>query len=197
MMLRDLESMPEKENWAMLVKRLLCTLGFNNVWLAQGVGNVNSFLNLVKQRLHDNFIQNWNSRLIDSSKAIFYTSISSFHFQNYLNVVKVKKYRNAFSRLRCSSHRLEIESGRWHRPMRKPIEDRKCRNCNVIENEFHFLFECSLYNDLRIQYIDSYFYQNPYHFKLKKLLQSTQEKQIIDLSIFIYKAFDLRNSILY
>ena len=58
MMLRDLESMPEKENWAMLVKRLLCTLGFNNVWLAQGVGNVNIFLNLVKQRLQDNFIQN-------------------------------------------------------------------------------------------------------------------------------------------
>ena len=112
MMLRDLESMPEKENWAMLVKRLLCTLGFNNVWLAQGVGNVNSFLNLVKQRLQDNFIQNWNSRLTDSSRAILYTSISSFHFQNYLNVVKVKKYRNAFSRLRCSSHRLEIESGR-------------------------------------------------------------------------------------
>ena len=45
----------------MLVKRLLCTLGFNNVWLAQGVGNVNSFLNLVKQRLQNNFTQNWNS----------------------------------------------------------------------------------------------------------------------------------------
>ena len=89
------------------------------------------------------------------------------------------------------------QSGRWQRPMRKPIEDRKCRNCNVIENEFRFLFECSLYNDLRIQYIDSYFYVNSNHFKLKKLLQSIQEKQIIDLSIFIYKAFDLRNSILY
>ena len=72
MMLRDLESMPEKENWAMLVKRLLCTVGFNNVWLAQGVGNVKSFLNLVKQRLQDNFIQNWNSRLTDSNRAIFF-----------------------------------------------------------------------------------------------------------------------------
>ena len=68
MMLRDLESMPEKENWAMLVKRLLGTVGFNNVRLAQGVGNVNSFFSLVKQRLHDNFIQNWNSFKIDRFK---------------------------------------------------------------------------------------------------------------------------------
>ena len=39
-------------------------------WLALGVGNVNRFLNLVKQRLDDNFIQNWNLRLTDSSRAI-------------------------------------------------------------------------------------------------------------------------------
>ena len=50
MMLSDIESMPESENWAMLVKRLLSSLGFHNVWLAQGVSNVNIFLDLVKQR---------------------------------------------------------------------------------------------------------------------------------------------------
>ena len=35
-MLREMDAMPEKENWAMLVKRLLGSLVFNNVWLAQG-----------------------------------------------------------------------------------------------------------------------------------------------------------------
>ena len=115
------------------------------------------FQNLVKQSLQDHFIQAWNSRLEDSGRANFYTCINSFQFQHYLNFVKVKKYRNASSRLRCSSQRLEIESGRWHRPVRKPVDERKCKNCNVVENEFHFLFECSLYNDLRIQYLDSIF----------------------------------------
>ena len=81
--------------------------------------------------------------------------------------------------------------------MRKHVDERKCKNCNVVEHELHFLLECSLYNDIRIQYLDSYFYENPNQFKLKKLFQSTQEKQIIDLSIFIYKAFTLRNSVLY
>ena len=56
---------------------------------------------------------------------------------------------------------------------------------------------CLLYNELRIQYLDSYFYENPNQFKLKQLFQSTQENQMIDWIIFIYQAFTLRNSVLY
>ena len=33
--------MPGKENWAALVKRLIGSLGFNEIWLVQGVGIVN------------------------------------------------------------------------------------------------------------------------------------------------------------
>ena len=93
------------------------------------------------------------------------------------------------SRLRCSSHRLEIESRRWHRPIRKPVDEGKCKSCNVVEDEFHFLFGCPLNNELRIQYLDSYFNENPNQFKLKQLFQNTYEKQIIDLSVFIYIIF--------
>ena len=59
MMLQDIDMMPEKEKWAVLVKRLLGSLGLNEVWLAQGVGNANIFQNLVNQRLQDHFIQSW------------------------------------------------------------------------------------------------------------------------------------------
>ena len=31
----------------------------------QGVGNVNLFIRIIKERLNDNFIQNWNSELKD------------------------------------------------------------------------------------------------------------------------------------
>ena len=109
----------------------------------------------------------------------------------------MKKYRNAYARLRCSSHRLEIEAGRFHKPVKTPIDESLCRICNVVENEFHFLFECPLHLELRTQYIDKYFYENPNHFKLKTLFQSMRENQIKKLSIYICKAFDLRNSILY
>ena len=39
LMLRNLERLPNKVNWASLVKHLLMTLGFYNVWLGQGLGN--------------------------------------------------------------------------------------------------------------------------------------------------------------
>ena len=97
MMLNDMESMQHKENWAKLVKQLLGCLGFNEVWVAQTVADVNIFLSIVKQKLHDNFIQNWNSRLRESSRASFYSGISSFHFQHYLNFVRTKKVKTGNS----------------------------------------------------------------------------------------------------
>ena len=160
MILNDMESIPHKENWAKLVKQSLRCLGFNEVWVAQTVRDVNIFLSLVKQRLHDNFIQNWNSWLRESSRASFYSDIFSFHYQYYLNYVSVRKYRQAIPRLQCSSHRLEIEAGRRYKLIRTPVENRKCKRCDVVENEFHFLFECPLYSELQRQYFDCFFFIN-------------------------------------
>ncbi len=39
MMLNDIIERPNKPNWASHVKHLLSELGFQEVWLAQGVGN--------------------------------------------------------------------------------------------------------------------------------------------------------------
>ena len=68
-MLQDMTIMPGNKNSAALVKQLLGYLGFNNFWLVQGVGNINIFLYLVRQRLQDRFIQNLGSRLEGSSRA--------------------------------------------------------------------------------------------------------------------------------
>ena len=101
------------------------------------------------------------------------------------------------ARLQSSSHRLETKAGRWHKPIRTHVGNRKYKRCDVVENEFHFLFDCPLYSELQIRYLDCYFYEHPNNFKLRQLLNSTRERQATDLSIFIYKAFDLRNVTLY
>ena len=41
----------------------LSQLGFNHVWLEQGVANPKVFLSILKARLRDIFIQDWKSRL--------------------------------------------------------------------------------------------------------------------------------------
>ena len=58
MMLNNLEELPHKTNWESLVRILLMSLGFYQVWLSQGVGDINNFLTQMKQQLNDIFIQN-------------------------------------------------------------------------------------------------------------------------------------------
>ena len=76
------------------------TLGFYDVWSCQGVGNYDGFMSALKQRLTDNFVQNWHSRLEDSSRAVVYRSIASFYFQPYLEHINVYKFSQALSKLR-------------------------------------------------------------------------------------------------
>ena len=80
--------------------------------------------------------------------AIKINGMSAYTIQKYLDILSIVKYRKSLSRLRLSSHRLEVEVGRWTKPNKTPYERRKCKDCNVLEDEFHFLFECPLYTDL-------------------------------------------------
>ena len=145
----------------------------------------------VKLRLRDNFVQNWNSRLSESRRARFYSLFSNFEYQINLDFVKNDKFRLELSKLRVSSHRLEVEVGRWTRP-KTPLVARKCRVCNVVEDEFHFLFECQLFTDLKIKYLKKYFWNRPNMIKLKELMTSTNIKVIKNLSTYVEKAFNVR-----
>ena len=48
MMLADFEEYPNKINWAFLVRDLLSRMGFYDVWLNQGFGNLKLFLSVFK-----------------------------------------------------------------------------------------------------------------------------------------------------
>ena len=196
-MLRDINQLLNKVNWASLLRDLLMSLGFYNVWLNQGVGNYNEFMSVLKQRLTDNFVQNWSSRLDNSSRALFYRSIASFKFQPYLEYINICKFSQSFSKLRMSSHRLQIEAGRWARPSSIPLNERKCSFCQVIEDEFHFVLKCQLYSDLRKKYISNYYWRRPSIVKLLELLNSDNQTRIRRLGAFIHQAFKLRTDLLY
>ena len=70
-MLSELERKPNTVNWASKVKDLLSSMGFYEVWIAQGVGN-KMHLSDMKTTLKDNFVKNWRSRKDDSDRARFY-----------------------------------------------------------------------------------------------------------------------------
>ena len=53
------------------------------------------------------------------------------------------------ARFRTSSHRLRVETGRWSH---LAWSDRKCEDCEVVQDERHVLLECPAFADLRNKY---------------------------------------------
>ena len=59
------------------------------------------------------------------------------YFEPYLDSISDNLYRTAITRLRTSSHVLEIERGRYTVPI-TAVRDRLCKICHQIEDEAHF-----------------------------------------------------------
>ena len=83
---------------------------------------------------------------------------------------------------------IHIKTGSWTRP-KIPFEERKCNECNLLENEYHLVLECKKYDNLRKQYISKYFYQQPSMYKFIKLMNCTKKKVLNNLAKFVFKAF--------
>ena len=77
----------------------------------------------------------------------------SLHMEYYVSdsVSLNRSHLSTFSKLRCGSLPLEVEHGRFSRP-KVPLEQRMCKfcNCNLVEDEIHFLTVCNFLLRLKI-----------------------------------------------
>ena len=71
------------------------------------------------------------------------------------------------------------------------MENRKCQNCNTLEDELHFISE------LRAEYIKRYYWVRPNMPKFIELLKSENKTTINKLSVYIFKSFQKRKRIFY
>jgi hypothetical protein len=186
-------------NWAYQIKSILEQLGLTYVWNEQETLTEKSeqtyTYNLIKQRLFDHYKQHWYSEIINSSRLNTYCRTkNTFNTEPYLDIITTKKFKIALTQFRLSSHRLEIERGRYHNIAR---DNRKCKFCNlnVVESEYHFLLICPLYKDIRKTYLKSYYQAWPTLNKFDMLMGTQNKKEIINLSKYIYNANCLRNNL--
>lgn len=177
--------------WLIKVNTLLQTLGF-----ADAINSPERItLNVIIQRIHDQYFQQWLSEISNSTKLETYCVIKDkFEAEKYLTFVQNSNYRKALSRFRCSAHRLMVEEGRFRNINR---EDRICLKCNmnVVESEYHFLLVCPYYRNLRLQYLPKFYRSWPNLQKFKCLMKNTQRKVVFNLSKFIYLANKLREEL--
>ena len=94
------------------------------------------------------------------------------------------------TKFRCSNHSLRIESDRKNNI---DYENRICKLCTngKVENEFHFLLECPLYENLRINICINTEMVTKTTFTM--LLSSTIDVAINKLACYVHFAFKVRN----
>ena len=164
--------------------------------------NVNVFKQKCQETLERKFILDWQNEIGDDSKHPILKTYKmfklEFKFQPYLALVKDPKYRIAVSKLRASSHMLEIERGRHTRPI-TPVKNRRCPKCNVIENEIHFVLECTINQTERLKLFDKILSIDSYCINLLPenkfvYLMNTENERIMKwFAKFVYSSFDKRS----
>ena len=111
-----------------------------------------SFHNKLTRTLKAKYLDEWNTKkqVCASGKLDLYTKVkNNFGLEKYLNILNFPLRRD-ITRLRISSHKLNIETGRYAKK-RVDRADRLCTNCSlgVLGDEIHFLFHCPTFKTNR------------------------------------------------
>lgn len=189
--LKQHEAMGRK-NWVTSMKNVLFMLGFGNVWQDQcNLCDVKLFLMDIKSRIKDINMQEFHSRIKDKSDIYlnfrdidFYPSIECMP---YLNLTLNFSRRRTFTLLRTHSLPIKNNLFRWN-----IVNNNLCEKCQTegvyVENEFHVLFRCKAYADLRQNFLPITFTDEPTLEKLHQLLSTRDFNLITCTSDFIINA---------
>ena len=122
------------------------------------LANISWIKTKAKLSIHSEFRRSWFNDINDNTNNPITRTYKLFKFgfglEAYLSKVSNRKYRQALTRLRTSSHALRIESARHEHDI-PLIEDRLCSNCNEIEDEIHFMISCPLYDIERMKLFEN------------------------------------------
>ena len=168
------------------------------------------FISLLKHKLKEEYSENWEKSLRketgkndkNGNKLRTYNKFK-FHYtrEPYLEQIENRKYRSAIAKLRTSSHKLNIEAGRYKNIK---LENRLCTCCtqNKIEDEIHFLIQCPAYTIERTILYDraksvcSGFMNLTDENKFIWLL-TTEQELLYTLGVFIHDGFKKREALIF
>ena len=182
------------KNWAKEVKALLQSIGRPDIW-ENGIVDIDigRFMDQAKTTLIGQHIQRWYAEIFAKDKLRLYRQFKQhFGHEPYLNFIKSPGIRVALTRLRLSSHCLEIEMGRY--PPRRPVHLRLCQQCDLqeTEDELHFILVCPKHEVLRHRYIPKDFYVYPSLAKLTELLSNENIEVSRNIAYYILVALKNR-----
>lgn len=110
---------------------------------------VNYCTKTIVNKMKEKYVELWRHKMNNSTKLSFFSKFKNeYKMEEYLSLIKNPTIRRTLSQYRISNHKLQIERGRYENI---PREKRICKLCDSgnVENEFHFVFTCQKYQQLR------------------------------------------------
>lgn len=170
--------------WVKHIQNILDNSGRHDIWARQPTSAKLSTGKSIKINLLDQFSQNWNSQLQESSKGRNYNLFKdNTKCEKYVTTLTGSLFVSMI-RFRTANHKLPIETGRWNNV---DLSERKCHLCDKLDlgDEYHYLLCCTYFKQERKSLIDQYFYKSPNILKFKELLQISDQEKIASLSRFM------------
>src|SRR6185437_8997490 len=119
-------------------------LFLGHVWSSENLGN--DWERLVRDSVRTRELDCWKTGLQKKAKLRLYRTLKSeLRREEYLDLPQDIRVR--LTELRCGTHRLRVETGRWEK---EELAERVCRVCvcGPVEDELHVLLDCYVYRDL-------------------------------------------------
>lgn len=151
--LQSVSSFSIYNTWATSVKNIFTLVGTQNLW--ENFGSVRT-LPTVSKKLKTKCESAYKTESLrhlaqaEGKLRTYSTFKESFGIERYLLTLPYEE-RKLLSKLRLSSHSLEVEIGRHHKPKPIPLNQRFCKGCpsGSIGDEIHALLNCSKHNVAR------------------------------------------------
>jgi len=136
------------KTWCKYTRELMKQLHLEEQWQTEQVGPEEEWNELIREKLHEREQIKWRTQCLVRPKLRTYSKLKKelrtepflqlYHRGGIPELVKI----------RGGSNRLRIEQGRY---VKEAVEDRVCLYCNndEIEDEYHFMVDCKVYEDLR------------------------------------------------
>jgi hypothetical protein len=173
-----------KINWVSKLKSLLFQSGFGHVWTNQSVGDEKGFVLVLKQRLVDMYLQDWNSCLNLSQRYDEYRLFKQgLYLETYLDCLNIKCFRDTLVRVRLGISNLRVHKNRY-----KNYAVNRCPFCPAEDNEVHMLYGCIQYEQLRPHFLRNVEPFNQRH-HFANLMATTDIGKIRQLAWYFYKCF--------
>ena len=141
----------------------------------------------------------WLAAVRQKPKLRFYVQFKNLLLPEKYVQINLSSYeRSVLAQIRFGILKLHVETGRYNNTK---LEDRLCQIChqNVIEDENHFLFDCTAYDAPRNIWIENIYKECPHfhYFEPEDQLKYIFHDIPRLTAKFIITCLDIRNNAMY